>query len=190
MEIRSGFTIPAPPDEAYRFLLDLERVGPCIPGGEVGARAADGSYPARVTVKLGPMRLVYEGTARIEEADPAVRRAVLSAEAREARGQGSARTTMAMTIGAENGGSQVEVVTELTLTGRAAQMGRGVVDEVARRLVADMATCLEQRLTGRVGPEAPAPAKPGREERRELRGGRLLLSVLWGKLTALLGRRR
>ena len=166
MKIETAFTVPAPPDTAYRFLLDLERVAPCIPGGELGAPVGDGSYPARVTVKLGPMRLGYDGTLRIAERDDAARTAVLSAHARETRGSGSVQATMEMAVAAADGaGSSVAVTTELQLTGRAAQMGRGVVEDVARKLVDELAACLAARLSAggdEAGDEAPAagPARP------------------------------
>src|SRR2546428_13923113 len=81
MEISTTFTILLPADEAYRFLLDLEQVAPCVPGGELGPAAADGTYPANVTVRLGPMRLGYSGLLWISEQDDSNRRAGLPAEA-------------------------------------------------------------------------------------------------------------
>jgi carbon monoxide dehydrogenase subunit G len=157
MKISTDFTIPLPPQEAYQFLLDVEQVAPCVPGGELGPTAADGSYPAKVTVRLGPMRLVYEGSLRISEQDDASRRAVLRATARETGAQGSLEASMTMHVTPNRGGSRVDVLTELALAGRAARMGRGIVDEVARRLVSDMASCLEQRLADQGGRgEAPA----------------------------------
>jgi carbon monoxide dehydrogenase subunit G len=161
MKISSDFTIPLPPDEAYRFLLDLEQVAPCVPGGELGAAAADGSHPAKVTVRLGPMRLVYDGSLWISERDDASRRAVLRAKARETAAQGSLEASMTMHVTPNGQGSRVDVLTELALAGRAARMGGGIVEEVARRLVSDLASCLEQRLAdeGERG-EAPPAAAP------------------------------
>jgi carbon monoxide dehydrogenase subunit G len=183
MELRNEFTLPARADEAYRFLLDLERVAPCIPGGDIGARGPDGSYPATVTVKLGPMRLRYQGTVRIAEREDGARRAVLAAEAREARGHGSAKARMTMSVSGDDKASHVDVVTEMELSGRAAQMGRGVVDDVARRLVADMATCLESTFTAGA-PEFGEAAVPAAEP---LAAGALFFSALWSRLKRLLG---
>ena len=98
MEIVTDFTIPSPPDEAYRFLLEVDRVAPCVPGGELGPRCADGSYPAKVTVRLGPMRLVYAGSLSIAEQDGSERRAVLRATALESAGQGTVYATMTMRV--------------------------------------------------------------------------------------------
>ena len=146
MEIATTFTILLPADEAYRCLLDLEQVAPCVPGAELGPAAADGAYPANVTVRLGPMRLGYSGSLWISEQDDSARRAVLRAKANETGAQGSLEASMTMNVTPGGEGSRVDVLTELALAGRAARLGRGIVDDVARRLVAEMAACLEQRL--------------------------------------------
>jgi carbon monoxide dehydrogenase subunit G len=161
MEIASSFVLPSQPDKAYRALLDIERVAPCVPGGELGPRESDGSYPAKMTVRLGPMRLVYTGSLRIAEHDQESRRAVLHATARAAGGQGSVDATMTMQVMPNGAGSHVAVRTELSLTGRAAKLGRGIVDDVARRVVADMAACMERELAD--APPAALPVKAGAE---------------------------
>ena len=147
MQIANEFTIAADPGRTYASLLDLERVARCLPGAEIGGPAADASYPATVTVKLGPMRLVYAGSVRIAERDDEARRAVLVATGRETRGQGAAEATMTMSVSGDGGGARVSVLTDLRLSGRAAQMGRGVVEDVARRLMGETAACLEARLS-------------------------------------------
>ena len=186
MQLRNEFTLAAEPDEAYRFLLDLERVAPCIPGAEIGSGNSDGSYPATINVKLGPIRLRFEGTVRVAEREDAARRAVLASEAREARGQGSAKATMTMSVSGAGGGgaANVDVLTDVELSGRAAQMGRGVVEDVARRLVADMASCLEARFAA----GAPAPAAAALPAPKPLRAGSLFFSALWSRLKRLLAR--
>lgn len=185
MELRNEFSLPADPDAAYRFLLDLERVAPCIPGGEIGSESPDGSYPATITVKLGPMRLRYQGTIRIAERDDDARQAVLAAEAREARGQGSAKARMTMSAsGASDGAvSKVHVITDMEVSGRAAQMGRGMIEDVASRLVAEMATCLESAFVAR----APEPGETASTAAgKPLAAGGLFFSVLWSRLKRLL----
>jgi uncharacterized protein len=159
MRIESGFTVPAPPDDAYGFLLDLERVAPCIPGGALGEPDTAGVYPASVTVKLGPMRLTYDGSIEVADSDPRTRTATLSARARETRGNGAVQSTMTMRVTPDGLGSAVNVSTELELTGRAAQMGRGIVDDVAKKIVAEMADCLAARLSSAM-PNGSAVAEP------------------------------
>lgn len=192
MEIANEFRIALPPDEAYRLLLDLEQVAPCMPGAELGAEEEDGSRQVDVTVKLGPVKFVYGGTVRIAEQDAAARRAVMFGTARETRGQGTARATIAMTVSATDGSSsKVEATADIGLTGRAAQMGRGVVEDVAARMIAEMARCLEARVESREATEdAPAAAAASSDPARPVKGGGLLLSVLWARVTRLFGRRR
>jgi carbon monoxide dehydrogenase subunit G len=181
MRIETGFTLDRPPAEAYGLLLDLERVAPCFPGAELGGDAGEGARAVTVTVRLGPMRLVYDGTVRIVERDDAARRAVLSGDARDRRGAGTARAEIAMTVAPNGDGSHVDAVADVELAGRAAQLGKGIVEDVSRRLVADMATCLAERFAG---PAAPAAAPPG-----ELRAGGMFFRALWTRIKALFGRR-
>jgi carbon monoxide dehydrogenase subunit G len=190
MRIENSFTIPASPDETYRLLIDLPRVAPCIPGGELGPRADDDSHPAKVTVKVGPMRLVYQGTLRIAEQDDAARRAVLLANAREVRGQGAAQAEMTMHVGGDGAASaKVTIITELQLTGRAAQMGRGIVGDVARRLVDEMAVCLERRFGSVSQPTGAAePTGTPQKPTEPVRGLSLGVQVLAGRIKQLLGR--
>lgn len=203
MQITNEFALELPPDRAYRLLLDLEQVTPCLPGAELGEEKEDGARAVKVTVKLGPMRFVYDGTVRIAEADDAAQRAVLVGEAREARGQGSAQATIAMTVSAADAGSRVEAVADVELTGRAAQMGRGVVEDVAKRMIADMATCLESRFGSLAAPEAVAggahagttPPTAGATPQaataaapKELSAISLAWTVLTGRIKALFGR--
>jgi len=194
MEIESRFSVPAPPEEAYRFLLDLERVAPCIPGGTLGARSSDGIYPASVTVKLGPMRLSYDGTIAVADADEKTRTATISARARETRGNGTVQSTIAMQITPEGRGSAVAVATRLELTGRAAQMGRGIVEDVAEKLVGEMAACLAARISiESTGSTTDAPtaeaASPPPQAAKPVSVLALLSGVVRARFAALLHRR-
>jgi len=199
MKVEQRFEVPASSAETYELLIDLERVASCIPGGEVGPREQDGTHPASIAVKLGPMRMLYKGRVQIGEIDESARRAVLQADVREQRGQGTAKARMSMLVTETSSGSLVETVTEVALTGRAAQMGQGIVNEVADRLVADMASCIAGRLAHANGATRAEGAEGGRADRSD--GGRaespppppppkappvngisLLMRVLWGWL--------
>ena len=182
MRIDTEFAISRPPAEAYSLLLDLERVTPCFPGAELMGHLSDGAREVRVTVRLGPMRLAYEGDVRIDERDDAALRAVMAGSAREARGAGSASARIAMRVEPSETGSRVVAEADVDLSGRAAQMGKGIVEDVARRLVGEMAGCLEAGLAApapREGAPAtaspPAPAEP-------MRGGRLVLGIARDRL--------
>jgi hypothetical protein len=136
---------------------------------------------------------------RIAEGDDSARRAVLVGAARETRGQGTANATITMTVSpAGDAASRVDSVAEIGLTGRAAQTGRGIVEDVSRRMVGQMAECLAAKAVPQVGAapapgpggEAPAPAPPPPEPAPPVRAGSLFWSVLWERLRRLLGRAR
>lgn len=187
MRVEKSFEIPAPPADVYTLLIDLEQVGGCIPGGEVGAAAEDGSHPAKIAVKLGPMRMTYAGKVRIGETDAGARRAVLETDLREQRGQGTARAEMTMEVAGNGGGSKVETVTEVALSGRAAQMAQGVIDEVADRLVGEMATCLAARFA--VSEDGAGQAGGAPPEAKPINGLRLMFQVFWARIKRAFGAR-
>jgi carbon monoxide dehydrogenase subunit G len=192
MKLEHEFTVMAPLEEVWALLLDVERVAPCLPGGQVTGRVNDTTYNATVSVKLGPMNMTYRGEIAITEADEAARRAVMSGRASEARGQGTARATITTTLAPDGGGTHAQMVTDLELTGRVAQMGRGIVKDVSDRLIGEFASCLSQRLTAAPAaaaagePEAPPPAPP---QAKPISGLRLILDVLRARLARLFGRR-
>ncbi|MEV8562180.1 SRPBCC family protein [Streptomyces sp. NPDC051917] len=153
MELHHEFTVPVPVGDAWHALLDIERVAPCLPGAVV--EDYDGkTVTGSVKVKVGPVTVAYRGTAVFEEQDEAAHRMVLVASGRETRGQGTARATVTGTLTERDGGTAVSVRTDLTVTGRPAQFGRGVLAEVGDRLVGQFASCLAERLAE----PAPAPA--------------------------------
>ncbi|MFF7970007.1 SRPBCC domain-containing protein [Streptomyces sp. NPDC007905] len=164
MELHHEFTVPVPVDDAWHALLDIERVAPCLPGAAV--EEYDGkTVTGSVKVKVGPVTVTYRGTAVFEEQDEAAHRMVLVASGRETRGQGTARATVTATLSERDGGTAVSVRTDLTVTGRPAQFGRGVLGEVGDRLVGQFAACLAELLAERPDqPSAEAPAPPAREE--------------------------
>jgi carbon monoxide dehydrogenase subunit G len=146
MRLTDEFSVSAAPDRAFAMLLDLERVGPCVPGGEIDGPDADGVYPGRVSVKLGPMKFVYAGRVRIAEQDYSTRTAVIEGEGRASGGADSAKVRSVIEVVAEGAGSRVRITTDLDIKGRAAQMGQGVISDVSRRLVSQAATCIGARL--------------------------------------------
>jgi carbon monoxide dehydrogenase subunit G len=162
MIIQSSFTVAAPPDDVYRLMLDVEKVAPCIPGAQVTGRRDDGSYDADVKVKLGPVSMTYRGTVAVEEHDDAERTARLRAKANEARGQGTAQAAMTMSVApADDGGSNVAVSTDLLVSGRVAQMGQGIMQDVATRMIGEMARNMEAMLTTGTAPQASDSIKAG-----------------------------
>ncbi|WP_225097611.1 SRPBCC family protein [Streptomyces sp. CoH27] len=158
MELHHEFTVPLPVDDAWQALLDIEGVAPCLPGAVV--EDYDGTtVTGSVKVKVGPVTVTYRGTAVFEEQDASAHRMVLVASGRETRGQGTARATVTGTLSEhDDGGTAVSVHTELTVTGRPAQFGRGVLAEVGDRLASQFAACLADRLTTLPEPTAEEPA--------------------------------
>jgi uncharacterized protein len=211
--IENDFQIAAEPDAVYQLMLDVERVAPCIPGAEVTGAREDGGHDARVQVKLGPVSMSYKGSVQVVEQDDQARNAIMKAKGNEARGQGTVQATMRMSVEPEAGGSRVRVSTDLMITGRVAQMGKGIMHDVATRMLADMARCMETRLqpdeaavTGNGGaaaaavdaggpqpaeaPATPPPPPPPAVQAKPLRILPLLLGAFGDRLKALVGRLR
>jgi len=158
VQIENAFDVAAPPDRVYAFLLDVNQVVHCMPGAELGEVVDPETFRGRVRIKVGPITVAYNGTARISEKDEGARTAVLSAEGRETTGPGSARATATMSVVESVGGSTVKLTTDYTVAGRVANFGRGVMEDVSRRLVGEMADCIKSHLEA---PEAaPAGAEP------------------------------
>lgn len=149
MKLTHSFTAPAPAEEVWEALLDPERVAPCLPGASL--TSVDGkTFNGEVQVKLGPVRLLYRGSGEFVEIDPVLRRAVLKAAGKDTRGNGTAAAVVTFQVG-----ETVEVETELSVTGRPAQLGRGLIAEVSGKLVDQFAECLAGTL-GSVDPDEVA----------------------------------
>ena len=145
MKLRNEFSVPAPVERAWAVLLDVERVAPCLPGAALGG--GDGKeYAGTMTIKIGPVTSAYEGTVRIEEADDDARRAVLRAEARDARGAGTAAATITTEMERAEEGTRVLVDTDLKVSGPAAQFGRGVMQDVSGKLMGQFAANLAEEI--------------------------------------------
>ena len=145
MKLENEFTVDTTIDEAWEALNDLERVTPCLPGAQLTAEVGD-EYEGTMTVKMGPVTQKYNGTVSFEETDEESRRAVLKADGKDARGQGTASATITSTLSEEDGGVHVRVETDMQLTGRVAQFGRGMHKEVASKIMGRFAECLEKEL--------------------------------------------
>jgi carbon monoxide dehydrogenase subunit G len=158
MKLENEFTVPAPVERAWEVLLDVERVAPCLPGAAIEGSEGD-EYAGTMKVKIGPISTSYSGTVKIEEADEAARRAVMRAQARDSRGQGTAAATITSTMEEVEGGTRVHVETDMRVTGPAAQFGRGVMQDVSAKLMGRFADCLAEEMSG-----APAAAAAGGDE--------------------------
>lgn len=158
MELTNEFHVSVPVDRAWAVLTDVERIAPCMPGAELHEVEGD-EYRGVVKVKVGPITAQYKGTATFVERDDATHRAVLRAEGRDTRGQGNANATVTATLQADGDGTRVEVVTDLAVTGKVAQFGRGVLADVSAKLLGQFVERLEADVLNGEEP-AWAPAAP------------------------------
>ncbi len=184
MELTHEFRVAVPPAQAWAVLTDVERIAPCMPGAQLQEIEGE-EFRGLVKVKVGPITAQYKGKATFLEQDEPAGRLVLRAEGRDTRGQGNANATITATLAADGDGTKVTVGTDLTVTGKVAQFGRGVLADVSAKLLQQFVTCLETKVlagdepeagpaetatsapaapTGRPG--ASAPASAGRRRRR------------------------
>jgi len=147
VQLENSYHVAAPLESAWLLLNDVPSVVPCMPGAELLEGGADDTWKAKLSVKLGPIALQFLTDVRREEVDEAARRIVLSARAREARGRGNAQATIESRLVAVDGGTRVEITTDVRLQGTVAQYGRGIVSDVASRLTEQFAACIERKLT-------------------------------------------
>lgn len=164
MEMEHEFTVPVPVDQAWDVLLDVERVAPCMPGATVESVDGD-SFTGRVKVKVGPITVAYAGSASFLEKDAEARRVVVEAKGKETRGAGTAAATVTAQLTEADAGTNVAVTTDLAITGRPAQFGRGVMHDVGNKLLGQFADCLAGQLSAGGTPAdstaEPAPAASG-----------------------------
>jgi carbon monoxide dehydrogenase subunit G len=146
MKLSNEFTVAVPLERAWATLLDIERVASFLPGAKIEAGGDDGVYHGSMRVKVGPIVTNYQGTARLLLADEQERVADISVEAREAKGQGTAAAVIHNRLVEHGGGTRVIAETDLQVTGRQAQFGRGIMQDVAGRMLGDFARRFESYL--------------------------------------------
>ncbi|MCD6015714.1 MAG: carbon monoxide dehydrogenase subunit [Geminicoccaceae bacterium] len=139
MQFDNSFSVPKPIDEVWATMLDLERVIPCVPDARVLEKTDDKSVKAEIKIRLGSMSMDYSGPAEIVERDDDAHRAVLSANAREARGQGNARAKVEIRLADAGGSTDATIRSDVTVTGRAAAMGEGVISGVTEGMINEFA---------------------------------------------------
>jgi uncharacterized protein len=170
--IENEFTVGADIDTVWRELLDMEGVASCLPGATITGTEEENVYDGSMRLKIGPMRVEYRGRATLSEVDEANHTAVISLSAREAKGQGSAMATIRNQLSSVDGGTKVSAQTDLQITGPQAQFGRGVIEDVGKRVLGEFSQRLEERIagsgaggsteseSGSDGAAAPAPEPP------------------------------
>lgn len=173
-----------PPERLRPWLLDLERIAPCLPGATITERVDSQTYRGTITIRVGPVTVSYAGSARLLEADPESGRMLMRCEGRETRGPGSANADIKIEVVADQGGSAGHIRSDIAVTGRVAQFGRGMMAEVGDRILTQFARCLEAQMGAAAGgaaaeaePSATAAAAPP-----QVNVLRILLGVIWDRL--------
>jgi|SRR5262249_25965040 len=198
MEFDNSFEVPLPPDKAWKLLLDIERIAPCMPGAELTEVVGQDSYKGKINVRLGPVALTFAGIVRFEAIDNAAHTARVAAQGTDAKGRGGANATSEFRLEGAGSGSKVLVHTSLTLSGAVAQYGRGVgiIQATAAQLMNQFATALREQLA-REGTTAPAAARAAAASAtpasaaaaaKPISGFALLAKGFWSWIAGLFGR--
>ncbi len=145
MELTHDFIVPAPIDRAWASFMDLERVGGCFPGATVTS-VSEEAFEGTVKVKLGPIALVYTGSGAFLSRDDQAHRAVIEAKGKDKRGNGTAGATVTVHLSPSGSGTRVDVTTDLAITGKPAQFGRGVMQDVSDKLLQQFVICIESQF--------------------------------------------
>jgi carbon monoxide dehydrogenase subunit G len=162
--IENEFTVGADIETVWRELLDMEGVASCLPGATITGTDQDNVYDGSMRLKLGPMRVEYRGRATLSEVDESSHTAVISLSAREAKGQGTAMATIRNRLEPVDGGTKVSAETDLHITGPQAQFGRGVIEDVGKRVLGEFSQRLEERIAGSGSGASGAPGEPATGE--------------------------
>jgi carbon monoxide dehydrogenase subunit G len=188
MQIENEFTVAAPADRLWTYLLDVERIAPCLPGADLTEIVDERTWKGKVLMKVGPVSMSFSGTVAIEERDDVAHRVVLRAKGMEQKGKGAANATVTSWLEPGDGPTRVKMVADIQLTGAVAQLSRGLLPEVSRKLTQQFADCLQERMLGAQEPpaqeppaqEPPAPAAP--VEANPIGGLRLGLTAIWAAI--------
>lgn len=191
MILDNEFHVALPPERLWPLVRDLERIAPCLPGAAITERVDAETYRGTITIKVGPVTVSYAGTAKVLEVDPESGRMVMRCEGRETRGPGSASADITIEIAAVPDGSAGHIRSDVAVTGRVAQFGRGMMAEVGDRLLTQFANCVVASVAetasgpaGEVPPASPGgtPMRPDRANVPQVNVLRILLSIAWDRL--------
>jgi carbon monoxide dehydrogenase subunit G len=188
MLIQNVFTVPRPVDEVWAYLLDVEQIAPCMPGAELTEAVDERTWKGKVNVKFGPVSMSFSGTVTMDERDDAEHRVKLLAKGMEQRGKGAANATITSWLEPISDGTQLSMDADITLTGAAAQLSRGLLPEVSKKLTAQFAECLRETLasTAEEAPEGAPPTQPAAA--KPVGGLGLGLAALWAAIVGFFRR--
>ena len=185
MLIENEFTVADDPSNVWEYLLDVERIAPCMPGAEITEHVDDRNWKGRMNIKFGPVALAFAGQVTMQERDDDARRVVLAAKGMEQKGKGAATASVTSWLEPDDAGTRVKMQADITLTGTVAQLSRGLIPEVSKKLTAQFAECLQTSMSEQAGTStgpdegssgaalvAATPSEP-------VSGLRLGLSAIW-----------
>jgi carbon monoxide dehydrogenase subunit G len=189
MEINNSFEVPLPPPDAWKVLMDIPRIAPCMPGAELTGVVDKDTYNGKVGVKLGPVALTFAGQVKFTDIDEAGHKARVKAQGKDSKGRGGANANVDFHLEPTAAGSRVLVRTDLTLSGAVAQYGRasGLIQDVAQQLIGQFAECLKAQLAAQAAAAEPrpgaaqaaaAPIPPPEPKAQSLSGFTLIWMVL------------
>jgi carbon monoxide dehydrogenase subunit G len=217
MLISNTFNVPLPPEETWNRLMDIPSIVPCMPGAELTAKVDNNTYKGKVSVKLGPVALSFNGVATFEERDETARTATVKAQGTDAKGRGGANAVVTFRLEPIPTGSKIDITTNVDLSGSIAQYGRGVgmIQNVANQLISQFAKSLEKQInatrqtipassmatpvTDAVVSAAPtaevsmtAPTRPiaPPSPAKPISGFTLLMGALWASIVGLFCKRK
>ena len=196
MRISNTFDVPLPPDQAWRMLLDIPTIVPCMPGAELLEKIDDRSYKGKVAVRLGPVALAFTGVATFEEVDDSARTARVKAGGTDPKGRGGANAIVTFSVEPKDAGSKVSIDSDVNLSGSVAQYGRGsgMIQGVATQLISQFAKNLEAQITSsKVAPEpqttdaaaGEVSAAPVAKVAKPVSGFSLIFKTLWAGFAGL-----
>lgn len=147
MKLENEFRVSVPIDRAWEVLTDIPLITPCLPGATLTVHDAD-EYKGKIKIKVGPVTADYSGSAVFVQRDEAARHVEISASGRDSRGSGNASATITADMTADGEGTKVSIVTDLKISGKVAQFGKGMIAEVSTKLIDQFVDCIEQELLG------------------------------------------
>jgi carbon monoxide dehydrogenase subunit G len=198
MDFDNSFDVPLPPDQAWKTLMDIERIAPCMPGAELTEIVDDKTFKGKVSVRLGPVALTFQGTASFEDIDNDAHTASVKAQGADAKGRGGANANVAFHLEPSDTGSTVKIHTDLQLSGSVAQYGRGagMIQDLASQIIGQFAKNLAAQIEADKPADAPAnapdtatdaspaekPAAPPPQPAAPAQVGGMAFKVLWNQI--------
>jgi carbon monoxide dehydrogenase subunit G len=185
LKLENSFEAAAPPDKVWALLMDVPRIVPCMPGATLDEVVDDSHWKATMKVKLGPIGLTFATDVERTEVDEANRRVKLGANARETRNRGRANASIQSSLTPVDGGTRVDITTDVSLAGTLAQYGRGMIEDISTEMVTSFANCLQAQL-GESKEEAEAAVAA---QAKPISGLSLFFGSIWRRIGRLFGRR-